>query len=203
MEKMHPSPLRKLSLILIGMGISLVLYAIFPLLSGEAVYFLRRFHASDTSLGETEETPVSSDFGLVINKLGVNAPIVKDVGVSQESLYLQALESGVAHARGSALPGEGGLIYLFAHSSLNYWALGRYATVFNLLNKLEENDSIVIYYKNHLFKYQVTSKRIIPGFSTLPINWEGDSETLILQTCYPPGATLSRLIVTAIIVTTE
>ena len=61
-----------------------------------------------------------------------------DVSVTDREQYFSALESGVAHALGTALPSEDpGNTYLFAHSTPNPLEIKRYAAVFTLLNKLE------------------------------------------------------------------
>ena len=141
--------------------------------------------------------PISKEFGLVIEKIGVNAPVVENVSVIDRASYLEAMRHGVAHAKGTARPGETGNTYLFAHSSLNFWQLGKYATVFNLLRKLEAGDRIAVFYQGKQFDYRVTKKEIVSGFNTEPLLRKVSEPTLTLQTCHPPGTTLNRLIVTA------
>ncbi|MFH1955802.1 MAG: sortase [Patescibacteria group bacterium] len=141
--------------------------------------------------------PVNTTSSIVIEKIGVSAPIIINVDVTNSGKYTEALRSGVAHAKGSALPGANGNTFLFAHSSINFWELGKYATVFNLLGKLEAGDIIVLFYKENRFDYEVIDKRIVAGFNTLPLLRQTTSPVLTLQTCDPPGTTLNRLIVTA------
>ena len=65
--------------------------------------------------------PVNTDFSIVIEKIGVNAPIVADVTVTNEDAYNNALKDGVAHALVSDYPSqEPGNVYLFAHSAINF-----------------------------------------------------------------------------------
>jgi len=144
--------------------------------------------------------PVNTESSIIIEKIGVSAPIVMNVDVTDSIEYTEALKYGVAHAKGSALPGSNGNTFLFAHSSINFWELGKYATVFNLLGKLEAGDKIVLFYKNERFDYEVIDKRIVAGFNTLPLLRQTTSPVLTLQTCDPPGTTLNRLIVTAKII---
>lgn len=89
--------------------------------------------------------PVNRENSIVIEKIGVNAPIVPDVNVADRSEYLEALKRGVAQAKGSSRPGEVGNTYLFAHSALDFWNFGPYALVFTLLSKLEKGDRIVLF----------------------------------------------------------
>ena len=144
------------------------------------------------------ETPASTEFSVIIEKIGVNAPIVPNVSVINHDAYGQALKQGVAHAINSAKPSkEAGNTYLFAHASLNFWELGKYATTFNLLRKLELNDTVRVVYKNKLYTYNVVNIEIHEGWNTNAITRAVIEPILTLQTCDPPGTTLNRLVVTA------
>jgi LPXTG-site transpeptidase (sortase) family protein len=150
------------------------------------------------SKSELSITPVNTDFALVIEKIDVNVPVVPRVSVTVQAKYMEALRNGVAHAAVSDLPSENaGNVYIFAHSSLNYWALGKYATAFNLLKKLETGDKVFVFYKQKRFEYHVTNKEIYPGWNVYPLTRAVIEPILTLQTCDPPGTTLNRLIVTA------
>lgn len=143
-------------------------------------------------------TPVDREFGIVIEKLGVNAPVVADVAVSDEQTYKESLKYGVAHASSSDYPSrEPGNVYLFAHSSLNFWELGKYAQVFNLLRKLEIGDKAHVFYNQSDFVYRVVNKEVYKGFNTYALTRPVIEPLLTLQTCDPPGTTLNRLVVTA------
>jgi len=146
--------------------------------------------------------PASKKFGIVIESLGVNAPIVENVPTNNKELYMEAMRRGIAHAQGTSFPGEEGNTYLFAHSSLDFWRLGKYATVFNLLRKIEEGDRITVFYKGKRYDYTVKNKSIISRFNTKPLTQKVEGQQLTMQTCYPPGTTLKRLIVTAKPITT-
>lgn len=141
--------------------------------------------------------PASRDFGIVIEKINVNAPVVKNVSIKDEAEYKLALREGVAHAKGTMMPGEVGNSFLFAHSSLDFWTLGKYATVFNLLRKLEKGDKIVIFYQGKRLDYKVFDKKVVSRTDLSPLLANYDEPVLTLQTCYPPGTTFNRLIVIA------
>lgn len=141
--------------------------------------------------------PVSMDFSVVIEKIGVNAPIVGNVNVASYKEYFESLKSGVAHAGGSPMPGESGNTYLFAHSALDFWNFGKYAKVFTLLGQVEAGDRIVIFYQGKRFDYIIEKKEIFKGFDLTPLLRTYAEPTLTLQTCDPPGTALNRLIVTA------
>ena len=140
--------------------------------------------------------PVDSNFGIIIEKIGVNAPIIKNVSVTDEDAYFEALKKGVAHAKG--IPGRVGNTYLFAHSSIEFWKMGPYATVFNQLRRLDTNDVIYVMYRGRAYKYVVKEKFVVKGFDTSPLLKEYKKDSVLtLQTCDPPGTTLNRLIVRA------
>lgn len=205
--------MRTLSNLLIFFGVFLFLFSIWPYARDEILYRWYSFRGIHFSLeGKAPKSrfaylisqptplridPASKDFGIVIEKINVNAPIVKNVSVTDATAYQSALRDGVAHAKGTALPGENGNFYLFAHSSLDYWALGKYATVFNMLRKLETGDTVAIFYQGKRFDYQVLDKKVVAGWDISPLTKKYDTPMMTLQTCYPPGTTLNRMIITA------
>lgn len=194
--------LKVISTLLIILGLALLLAVIAPQLIGEIRYQRRQF-LPPSSLSTPK--PASFDFGLIINKIGVNVPVVANVDMSKKEVYQQALRLGVAHALGSSLPNQGaGTTFLFAHSSMDFWALGKYATVFNLLPKMKVGDPIIIFYQGKEYYYRVTKKEIVRGFATKFLNSASNQPPLVvLQTCYPIGTTLNRLLVTASFVGTS
>jgi hypothetical protein len=74
-----------------------------------------------------------TDFSIFIPKIGANAKIYPNVDPAKEEEFLPVLQKGVAHAKGTVFPGLSGNIYLFAHSTDNFWDAGRYNAVFYLL----------------------------------------------------------------------
>lgn len=143
--------------------------------------------------------PVDAEFGIVVPKISANAPIVAQVDPNRPEVYQYALTKGVAHARGTSLPGEGGNIFLFAHSAGDFYDANRYNAVFYLLYKLEPQDDLYVFYKGTKHHYSVTQSRIVDASEVQylkPASGNG-SEQLTLMTCWPPGTTLKRLVVTS------
>lgn len=112
-----------------------------------------------------------------------------------EAVYKEVLKHSVAHARGTALPGEKKTIFLFAHSSGSPWEITHSNTVFLRLGELKKNDTILIDYKGERFKYSVTYKKEVWPQDTRYLNSE--ENILILQTCTPLGTSIKRLLVFA------
>lgn len=130
---------------------------------------------------------------LIIPKIRVNAPISWNVS---EDDIIKNLENGVAHYKGTALPGELGNVFITGHSSYYLWAGGSYKDVFALLNKLSAGDKIYIQYAGATFTYEVTNQKVVAP-DKLDVLEQESENTLTLMTCVPIGTSLNRLIVTA------
>ena len=150
------------------------------------------------TVGETI-TPIDTNFGIVIEKINANAKVVANVDPSSEREYYQALTLGVAHAKGTSLPGEKGNIYLFSHSTDAPWNIVRFNAIFYLLKDLSIGDEIVVFFENRRHNYVVTDSKIVDSsdVSVLTKGQGTNQEVLILQTCWPPGTTWKRLLVFA------
>src|SRR3989344_2296122 len=141
--------------------------------------------------------PPNTDFSIVIPKISAIAPVFVDTDPYEPTKYLPILKKGVAHAQGTSYPGESGNTYLFAHSTDSFYNVGKYNAVFYLLGKLNKDDEIFVYYKGEKIKYLVDSVKVVEPEDIKYLGTISDGNTLTLQTCYPPGTTLKRLIVVA------
>lgn len=142
-------------------------------------------------------TPEDPNFSVVIPKINANARVLPNIDASNEKVYLPALQKGVAHAEGTAFPGEGGHIFLFAHSTDYFWNVGTYNAVFYLLYKLEKGDEINLFYKGKRYVYNIITKNIVDPSQVEYLIRKSNREFLTLQTCWPPGTTLKRLLIFA------
>lgn len=144
-------------------------------------------------------TPVDSNFSIVIPKIGASAKVFPNVDSNNENEFLPILSQGVAHARGTVFPGQKGNSYLFAHSTDNFWDVGRYNAVFYLLKDLTPGDDVVVFFENVRHNYIVEETKIVDAadVSYLIESQSIVAARLVLQTCWPPGTTWKRLIVIA------
>lgn len=149
--------------------------------------------------------PVNTTFAIVIPKIGANAPVIDQVNPLDPNEYQFKLAQGVAHAKGTPLPGATGTSFLFAHSSGDITSARRYNAVFYLLDKLAVGDNIFIARDQVLYRFQVEKTEIVnpeqtkylqPGDLTQP------DQKLILMTCTPAGTDKQRLLVHARLVPT-
>ncbi len=142
--------------------------------------------------------PKDTDFSILIPRLGASTKIFPNIDPSNQNEFLPILRNGVAHAKGTLFPGMAGNIYLFAHSTDNFWDVGRYNAVFYLLKDLKPGDDIVIFFENQRHNYVVTDSKIVdPQNVSFITHSQTGKERLILQTCWPPGTTWKRLLVFA------
>lgn len=141
-------------------------------------------------------TPEDPNFSILIPKIGANARIIT-TNAGDEKAYLDTLKKGVGHAEGTAFPGEGENIFLFAHSTDYFWNVGTYNAVFYLLYKLEPEDTVNVFYKGQRFAYKVYEKKIVDPTDVFYLTHKTNKEVLTLQTCWPPGTTLKRMLVFA------
>lgn len=222
-ETYNPFPKDKIIrfLILKSVGNFLILFALFgvSMTIGPALFYEAKFHidalrgvkyvvattetksqlGSLTTSAESIITPPDTLFSIVIPKIGASARVIPNVDTSNQTEYLAALKKGIAHAKGTVFPGMKGTSFFFAHSTDNFWDVGRYNAVFYLLKDLTPGDNIDLFFNNYRYNYKVTDTKIIdPNDVDLLINAQKDTEEkIVLQTCWPPGTTWKRLLVIA------
>ena len=145
---------------------------------------------------------VDTSFSIEIPKIKVQSPVIAFVDPFNEKEYRVALEKGVAHAKGTAIPGEKGTSFLFAHSSDYPWRLSRYNTIFFRLGELNKGDSIIVRKDGKEYRYKVVDKKTVwPNEVSYLVNAQNKDQIvktiLILQTCVPIGTAFQRLLIFA------
>lgn len=192
--------------LLIIAGLSIIFLIFGPVLKVELQYWSNQWGGVEYSLeahpqfpegGLKPITPVDTEFSIIIPKINLNAEIFPEIDASNPEKYLPVLRKGVAHSQGSAYPDEEeGNVFLFGHSTDTFYNIGRYNAVFFLINKLRPGDEIDIFYKDKRYIYETVEAQIVEpdGIGSYLEKFRGQ-RTLTLQTCYPPGTTLKRLLV--------
>ncbi|GIW62047.1 MAG: hypothetical protein KatS3mg089_0899 [Patescibacteria group bacterium] len=143
--------------------------------------------------------PPDTQFSIVIPKIGATSKVYPNVDPTNEKEFLPLLQTGVAHAKGTVFPGFEGNTYIFAHSTDNFWNVGRYNAVFYLLKELQKGDEVIIFFEGRRYNYVVDHIEIKDADDVdLLVNSQHTGvQKLILQTCWPPGTTWKRLFVIA------
>lgn len=142
--------------------------------------------------------------GISIPSIFVDEPVVYNVDPNNKPLYMAALLKGIAHASGTAFPGTppngrtgSGLGYYFAHSS-SPSLVRQYNAVFYLLGRLQNGDKITLYHSGNSYNYSVYDKQITIPSDLSFLHKTYPTETIVMQTCWPPGTTFERLLVFAL-----
>lgn len=130
---------------------------------------------------------------LVINKLGVRAPLIFAQSDKQKELNAD-LNRGVVAYPGSVKPGEIGNLFLAGHSSAYPWSNTQYGQIFATLDKLEAGDRVIVYYNQRKFEYEIENKYLISPKDLKLVHPENYSK-ITLSTCWPIGTDLKRLVV--------
>lgn len=162
---------------------------------------------NDTSTGQTAIVPNAPRYstvadlpndvpvdGIYIKKIDVKAPITWN---GNSDNVQELLAKGVVHITGSAMPGESGNVYITGHSSDVWWTDGDYKTVFSLLDKVENDDEIVIRSGGKKYLYKVYNKQVIDKENVKDYITTDKAQSLTIMTCYPIGTNWRRLMVQA------
>lgn len=201
--------------LLIVLGLVILLLIFSPVLVQEVEYQVKKTSFQEYKLIENsieaeevkKETsivyrrklliPKSFAFSLVIPKIGVNVEAFPNVDSANQEEYLPILNKGVAHVQGSSLPDQPGVVFIFAHSTDSFYNIARYNAFFFLLRKLEAGDEVYLFYKNKKYHYRTIEKKIVDSEGVGEVVKGLKGNYLVLQTCYPPGTTLRRLLAIA------
>ena len=149
---------------------------------------------------EEEESKIvfeDREFNIEIEEIGLNSVVLPNIEAADPTIYTMALKRGLAHARGSALPGGGGAIYIFGHSTSYEWFVAELNAVFYKLKDLVIGDKVILRQNDKILSYKVIEKIIVEADDSEILGKYKDKDVLILQTCYPPGTSLKRLLVIA------
>lgn len=189
-------PLTVAGLGFIGVAFVIVLATYWPVLMVELGYDVRQIAPKISA--PRPIVPVDRDYGIVIPKINANAHIIAHVNPYDSRAYQAALTRGVAQALGTGIPGQPGNIFLFSHSSTNFYEATRYNSVFYLLTKLEFGDQILLYYLGNRYTYSITSKQTVSPAAVQYLKaMDATRQTVTLMTCWPPGTSYKRLLIIA------
>lgn len=145
--------------------------------------------------------PIDQQFHITIPAIGIDSNIIANVDINNQKEYESSLKKGIAHAKGTALPGEDGgrtkTIFLFAHSTNATWNISTYNALFYSLKDMNIGDQIDVIFWGEKHTYTVTEKRVVEPNNVAFLDPQMEKEQLILQTCWPPGTSSKRLLIFA------
>jgi sortase A len=167
-------------------------------LSFEGIY---SYDASNNRKEVTIDKEYKKDMYIDIESVGIeNIIISSNVESSQEEVYDQYLKRGVAHFRGTPLPGDGGNSFIYGHSSVESFFTKHQnlpETIFTRLENIDVGDDVYITKDNNKIHYIVRKKKIVEPTDFSILSSQGDKETVTLMTCWPLGIGTKRLVVVA------
>lgn len=188
-------PLTVIGLTCIAAACFIVFTTYWPIIATEIGYDIRTVAPKISAPRPIQ--PIDRNYGIVIPKIGANAHVIANVDPFNSRAYQAALSKGVAQARGSGTPGQPGNVFLFSHSSVNFYEATIFNSVFYLVDKLAKGDLVQIYYKNTVYLYRVTDKVFVKPNAVQYLKPITNKETVTLMTCWPPGTSYERLLVIA------
>jgi len=138
--------------------------------------------------------------------ISIEAIEIKDIRITpnvestNEEIYDRFLKYGLAHFKGTPLPGDGGNSFIYGHSAVISF-FNRHSnlpeTIFTKLEDIDIGDTVVINKEDTTLSYIVRNKKIVSPDDFSILKTQGDKETVTLMTCWPLGVGTKRLVVVA------
>lgn len=138
---------------------------------------------------------------VIIPKIWKNIPLIdiKNRTIQWEkelnNIFMDELEKWIVRYPGSAKPWEDWTSFIFWHSSNFPWIKWEYNDVFSLLDNVEYNDEIIVYYWQKKYVYKIREKKVITPGDVSVLERNKKRSEITIMTCWPIGTTLNRLIV--------
>mgnify|MGYP000884889687 CR=1 FL=1 len=136
-----------------------------------------------------------------IPSIGItNINITPNVDSYNEETYNKYLKQGLAHFKGTPLPGDGGNSFIYGHSAVETFFSTHQnlpETIFSRLGNIEVGEEVDIAKDEKVLKYIVRSKKIVSPDDFSILESQNGKETITMMTCWPLGIGTKRLIVVA------
>lgn len=193
---------KNLQSIVFGMSMGLVVLFIFMF-----GFFNERFIApfitpsktassSPIIIDPNDSGKVGPEQKVIIPKINVDVPVVYNLTSNDEDYIQNALNDGVVHYPGTAVPGQKGNVVIVGHSSNNIFNPGSYKFAFVLLNRLQEGDTFILNYNSQRYVYKIYKKEVVKPNEVRVMAPQPEKESVAsLITCDPPGTDVNRLVV--------
>lgn len=171
-----------LTIAMIVAGGFILIYPFYPMIEYR-LGWLDTGSLADSKLPEADDIDPNKNI-LIIQKIGVKVPIVEGENES-------ALNRGAWHIPDTAYPDSGGNTVISAH---RFQFLPPNNKTFYLLDKLDLNDKIAIFWRGVKHEY-IISKIFEVDNNDLSIHENTDNEQITLYTCTPLFSTARRLVI--------
>lgn len=199
MNNSRSDTLRKFSIFLIVIGLSIIGYAVYQLVLtnimqqeslAEAQHLINTNHEDAFDEYKNFSPSTGDTIGILhIPKIDSELPIIE--GTDEDEL-----EKGVGHYKSTAFPSENDQILLSGHRD----------TVFRRMGELEIGDILTVKVPYGEFLYEIVETKIVSADDRTVIRSTAPDEILTVSTCYPfnfVGSAPDRYIINAIPVDNE
>lgn len=143
----------------------------------------------------------SKDMYIDIASIGItNIKISPNIDSYNEKIYNQYLKEGLAHFKGTPLPGDGGNSFIYGHSAVETFFNSHQnlpETIFSRLSNIDIGQEVDIKKDDKVLKYIVRSKKIVSPEDFTILESQNNKETITMMTCWPLGIGTKRLVVIA------
>jgi len=151
---------------------------------GESLVIRERRLVAAAAAADRRRVQVGQALGrIIVPRMGLNMIVVN--GTDEESL-----RKGPGHYLGSALPGQGQLVYIAGHRTT-------YLAPFSNIDQLHKGDRVTLVMPYATFVYRVSGYRIVPA-NDLEVLRSPGHEVLELQACHPRFFATHRFIAYAL-----
>jgi len=147
------------------------------------------------------DTEYSTPMKLSIPAIGIESiNLQPNVLSTDETVYNSVLRNGLAHFKGTPLPGDGGNSFIYGHSALPSFFNSHQNTPETIFSKLPDaniGNKVIIERDGKTYQYIIKQKKIVEATDFSVLEPVDGKETVTLMTCWPLGVGTKRLIVIA------
>lgn len=213
--------LRLISILLLTIGVSIISYVLFPLISWQ-IYFQSAFSSQNiiSSIPRTNIVDLAknsmdgTDYTRAENWFPKFNPTTGS-GQSDTPLYtisipkinikeaaVSTIDTDLAkhlvNYQGTSIPGKNGNAVIFGHSTLpQLFNPKDYKTIFSNAYKLKNGDNIYALINGVTYSYKIFKTIVIDPLDTSALEQDYNNSYITLVTCTPPGTIWKRLIIKA------
>lgn len=212
--------LRLVSYLLIFIGVSIILYVIFPAISWQ-IYFRPAIASQDivlsipranlvdlarNSLDSTDYTNVKNWFKNFNpgtgqkNQVDTPSYVISIPKIKLQDALVSTIDNDLAkhlvNYQGTGIPGKNGNAVIFGHSTLpQLFNPQDYKTIFANVYQLKNKDNIYAVVNGVTYTYSIIKITVVDPEDSSALMQDYDNSYLTLVTCTPPGTTWKRLII--------
>ncbi len=210
--------LRLLSFLLLVIGISIIFYVLFPVISWQ-IYFQPAFASQNitssiprasivdlakNSMDATDYTRAENWFPKfnLSSKNELDTPLYTisipkiNIGEAEVSASDTDLTKHLVNYQGTSIPGKNGNAVIFGHSTLpQLFNAKDYKTIFANAYQLKNGDTIYATVKGVKYSYKIFKIIIVDPSDSSALEQDYNNSYLTLVTCTPPGTIWKRLVI--------